>query len=120
MRGPASPCDDDFDAPLFCRGGVLKQKIRSAMSGNDASFMWNAKLRERICSVLHRLPIRGRAHNDTHQGGFVRGTGIYRHSRATGRESDILRCFSARRDLRALLPLMAKLPNQIERPGDED
>jgi hypothetical protein len=28
-------------------------------------------------------------------------------------EGDILRCFSARRDLRALFPIMAELPDQI-------
>jgi len=36
------------------------------------------------------------------------------------READILRCFSARRDLCALFPIMAELPDQIERAGDEN
>ena len=35
-------------------------------------------------------------------------------------ESDILRFFLARGDLRALLPIMAELADQIERAGDEN
>src|SRR5437016_12280055 len=38
----------------------------------------------------------------------------------TGVESDILRRFSAGGDLRALLPILAKVPDKIERAGDED
>ena len=35
-------------------------------------------------------------------------------------EPDILRCFSARGDLRTIFPVVAQLPNKIERPGDDD
>ena len=35
-------------------------------------------------------------------------------------EGDILRFFSARGDLRAVLPIVAKLADQIERAGDEN
>src|SRR5882724_3336433 len=36
------------------------------------------------------------------------------------RRTHILRCFSAGRELRALLPIVAKLPDKVERAGDED
>ena len=35
-------------------------------------------------------------------------------------EADILRCFSARRDLRALFPILAKLPDQVQGASDEN
>src|SRR5882762_1949918 len=35
-------------------------------------------------------------------------------------EADILRCFSPRRDLRALFPILAKLPDQVQRASDEN
>ena len=88
--------------------------------------------------MLHRLPIGRRAHDhaDEWMRAAISSAVDFGHSRASfplnffwsspfsasGKtlsepEPDILRCFSTRGDLRATFPIVAQLPDKVERPG---
>ena len=55
------------DAALFGRRGVFKKKVRRAVSGHHACFMWNTQLRESFRRVLQRFPIGRRTHDNADQ-----------------------------------------------------
>src|ERR1700730_9437511 len=82
--------------------------------------MWNTELLEVFRRVFESFPSGGRSHDDSDQRGFSSQSRSFHHSRLRRREADILRCFSARRDLCPLFPIVAELPDQIERPSDEN
>jgi len=89
------------------------------MCGNDARFMGNAQLFERFGGVLERLPVRGGAHDDSDQRFASQSRVLAILTGWRQPESDILRRFSAGGDLRALLPVVAKLSHKIQRAGDK-
>src|SRR2546430_12635970 len=64
-RGAAGTGDDDFDAAFFRVGSVFEKQVGSAMCGNDACFMWNTELTERLGDEFHGIPVGAGAHDDT-------------------------------------------------------
>ncbi len=68
MGSTACSRDDDFDAAFFGGGSVFEKKIRRAMRGDDACFVWNTEFAERFGGELHGVPIRAGAHDDADEG----------------------------------------------------
>ena len=68
MRGAARSGDDHLDAALFGGGGVLRHPLRRAVRGNDAAFVRDVELLQRLRRVLHGLPIGFAAHDDADHG----------------------------------------------------
>ncbi len=64
MRSTACAGDDHLE-PLVARAlGEADQAVGRAMGGNDPGFVGDVERLERVCRVLHRLPVRLASHDD--------------------------------------------------------
>src|SRR5260370_2727145 len=68
MGGAAWTGDYDFDAAFFGVRSVLEKQVGRAMRGDNARFMGNTELAERFGGVLHGVPVRAGAHDDSDEG----------------------------------------------------
>ena len=64
MSSAARAGNDDFDAALFCGSRIFKEQIGGAVGGDDARFMWNMELGERLGGKFHGVPVGAGTQND--------------------------------------------------------
>ena len=67
MCGPTRTGDYHLNPALFCRRRVLEEEIGSAMRRDNLRFVWDAQSIEDLRGVLHGVPIRLGAHDQSNE-----------------------------------------------------